>query len=223
MLYCRPQKTGQKRGTGPGAGNLAWAQAQGKAHAVVSGLRKILSRRASRPGDGLGGMRLIRMRPTMTRRMSWRSLLLLCQPSGVSFALCPRISLGYFCVEDWKPCVNKWGPRSVRGMWLPIPFPPWSGTSSPSSTLITRPSTVREMRTLALALDLILGGRVGLAGDLFIQRLKALYMSPEMAMGDTAAPEDLLGGGASLRETEFARSMAGSHGKGGGPLGKGSF
>ena len=60
----------------------------------------------------------------------------------------------------------------MRGMWLPIPFP----RGLRYLLCVIHPSTVREMRTLALALDLIFHGKVGSVGDLVIQRLRALCM-----------------------------------------------
>ncbi|CAE7825917.1 unnamed protein product [Symbiodinium sp. CCMP2592] len=71
----------------------------------------------------------------------------------------------------------------------------------------------REMRTLALGIDLLLKGKIDSAGDLFMQRFKSLTM----ALRDNdnrfghyleLLPEDLVGGGASQDETEYARTMA---------------
>ena len=72
---------------------------------------------------------------------------------------------------------------------------------------------MREMRTLALGLDLILRGRIDSAADLMMQRFKSCCMHLRDGQGHFGhflelLPDDLLGGGASLGETEFARSMA---------------
>ncbi|CAE7564216.1 unnamed protein product, partial [Symbiodinium sp. CCMP2456] len=72
---------------------------------------------------------------------------------------------------------------------------------------------VREMRTLALSLDLVLRGRVDAAGDLMMQRFKSCCMHLRDGKGHFGhflelLPDDLLGGGATMGETEFARSMA---------------
>ena len=69
------------------------------------------------------------------------------------------------------------------------------------------------MRTLALGIDMILKGKVDAAGDLFMQRFKSLCMT--LRDGDSRfgrylelLPEDMVGGGASSGETEYARTMA---------------
>ncbi|CAE7161031.1 unnamed protein product [Symbiodinium pilosum] len=66
------------------------------------------------------------------------------------------------------------------------------------------------MRTLALAVDLILRGKVDSVGDIMMQRFEALCMNLRDGEGRYGQflellPEDLLGGGAILQETEFAR------------------
>ena len=72
---------------------------------------------------------------------------------------------------------------------------------------------VREMRTLAMSLDLLLKGRIDAAGDLMMQRFKSCCMHLRDGRGHFGhflelLPDDLLGGGATMGETEFARSMA---------------
>ena len=72
---------------------------------------------------------------------------------------------------------------------------------------------LREMRTLALGIDLILKGKVDAAGDLLMQRFKSLCMG--LKDGDNRfgrylelLPEDLVGGGRAPGKTEYARSMS---------------
>lgn len=72
---------------------------------------------------------------------------------------------------------------------------------------------LRELRTLSAALDLIVGGKVPMAGDMLMQRLKSILMS--LRDGSTAAsryleliPMDLYPTAATLAETDFARNLA---------------
>ncbi|OLQ14933.1 hypothetical protein AK812_SmicGene929 [Symbiodinium microadriaticum] len=72
---------------------------------------------------------------------------------------------------------------------------------------------LREMRTLALGLDMILRGKIDGAADLFMQRFKSLSMAlrdgdPRYGRYLELLPEDLIGGGATQGETEYARTMA---------------
>lgn len=72
---------------------------------------------------------------------------------------------------------------------------------------------LREMRTLSAALDLVVGGKVSMAGDMLMQRLKSILMS--LRDGSTAAsryleliPMDLYPTAATLAESDFARNLA---------------
>ena len=72
---------------------------------------------------------------------------------------------------------------------------------------------MRELRTLATALDLVVGGKVSTAGDYLMQRFKSILMS--LRDGSTAAskylelvPLELYPTATSLEETDFARSLA---------------
>ena len=72
---------------------------------------------------------------------------------------------------------------------------------------------LREMRTLAMGLDMILRGKIDGAADLFMQRFKSLSMAlrdgdPRYGRYLELLPEDLIGGGATQGETEYARTMA---------------
>ena len=72
---------------------------------------------------------------------------------------------------------------------------------------------LRELRTLCAALDLVVGGKVSMAGDMLMQRLKSVLMS--IRDGSTAAakyleliPMDLYPTASSLAESDFARNLA---------------
>ena len=72
---------------------------------------------------------------------------------------------------------------------------------------------VRELRTLASTLDLVVSGRVGMAGDMLMQRFKSLLMA--LKDGSSAAsrylelvPMELYPTAATLEESDFARSLA---------------
>ncbi len=72
---------------------------------------------------------------------------------------------------------------------------------------------LRELRTLCAALDLVVSGKVSMAGDMLMQRLKSILMS--LRDGSTAAsryleliPMDLYPTAASLAESDFARNLA---------------
>ncbi|CAE7898809.1 unnamed protein product, partial [Symbiodinium microadriaticum] len=67
---------------------------------------------------------------------------------------------------------------------------------------------LREMRTLAMGLDMILRGKIDGAADLFMQRFKSLSMAlrdgdPRYGRYLELLPEDLIGGGATQGETEY--------------------
>ena len=75
------------------------------------------------------------------------------------------------------------------------------------------PDRMREMRTLALGVDLLLKGCPESAGDVFLQRFKSLAMqvrdgSSQFGPQIELLPEDVFGTGASNTETEFAREIA---------------
>ena len=72
---------------------------------------------------------------------------------------------------------------------------------------------VRELRTLASTLDLIVSGRISMAGDMVMQRFKSLLMG--IRDGSSAAswylelvPMELYPTAATLEESDFARSLA---------------
>ena len=72
---------------------------------------------------------------------------------------------------------------------------------------------LREMRTLASALDLLVGGKVSMAGDMMMQRLKSILMG--IRDNSTAAsryleliPMEIYPTASTLAESDFARSLA---------------
>lgn len=74
-------------------------------------------------------------------------------------------------------------------------------------------SALREMRTIALSMDLILKGRAESAGDVLLQRFKSLCMqardgSEKFGPQIELLPEDMLESGGSLGEDAFAKEVA---------------
>ena len=72
---------------------------------------------------------------------------------------------------------------------------------------------LREMRTLASALDLLVGGKVSMAGDMLMQRLKSILMG--IRDNSTAAsryleliPMEIYPTASTLAESDYARSLA---------------
>ena len=72
---------------------------------------------------------------------------------------------------------------------------------------------LRELRTLATGLDLLVSGRVSSAGDLYVQRFKSILMG--IRDGSTAAsrfleliPQELYATASTLEESDFARTLA---------------
>lgn len=79
-------------------------------------------------------------------------------------------------------------------------------------------STMRELRTIALAVDYLLKGKGESAGDVLIQRFKSLAMqlrhgSERFGPQIELLPEDITEAGGSLGEDTFAREMAYRDGK----------
>ena len=77
---------------------------------------------------------------------------------------------------------------------------------------------LRELRTLACSLDLLVSGRVGAAGDHMMQRMKSILMG--MRDGSTAAsryleliPTEVYPMAATMEETDYARELAVKHAK----------
>ena len=66
---------------------------------------------------------------------------------------------------------------------------------------------LREMRTLAMGLDMILRGKIDGAADLFVS-MALRDGDPRYGRYLELLPEDLIGGGATQGETEYARTMA---------------
>ena len=72
---------------------------------------------------------------------------------------------------------------------------------------------LRELRTLATALDRIVSGEIGVAGDLLMQRMKSILMG--VRDGSTAAsryleliPMEVYPMGTTIEEADYARGLA---------------
>ena len=72
---------------------------------------------------------------------------------------------------------------------------------------------LRELRTLSSALDLIVSGKIGLAGDYLMQRMKSILMG--MRDGSTTAsryleliPMEVYPTPSTMEEADYARSLA---------------
>lgn len=79
-------------------------------------------------------------------------------------------------------------------------------------------STMRELRTLALATDLLLKGKSDSAGDVMLQRFKSLCVqvrdgSEKLGPQIELLPDDIVETGGSLEEDTFAREIAYKEGR----------